>query len=416
MTTVRLRLITALFLAFVFCSDTSPVHATTGDQWVSCVTQLKETALQEGVRQSTVNTIFDNVEQLPRVIASDRSQPEFTQTFTDYFNRRVTDFRITPGRNLMASHGPLLARIQDETGIPPQYLMSFWGLETNFGSYFGKLSIPSALATLACDGRRADFFKRELLATLHIVDAGDLLPEELTGSWAGAIGHMQFMPTTYRQHAVDGDGDGRKDLVGSIDDALISAAAYLASAGWQPGFRWGREVQLPGDFDYALAGSDQWQPLEVWRDIGVQDVFGQPIKSADIEAALILPSGHTGPAFLVYPNFKVIMRWNRSVFYALSVGRLADRIAGAGRLSVPPPSTKMATAEVIQLQTQLNQLGYEAGTPDGILGPATRSAIRMFQKDHNQIADGYPSAAVFALSKQLTGDANRETTPADPQS
>ncbi len=369
--------------------------------WAQCVSDLRTTALGEGISQKTVDTIFDDVRQLPRVIESDRSQPEFTQTFMDYFERRVTDYRITQGRNLLASHGPLLARIQADTGVPPQYLVALWGLETNFGSYFGKLSIPSALTTLACDSRRSEFFKRELFATLKIVDAGDITPDELLGSWAGALGHMQFMPTTYLNHAVDGDGDGRKDLVGSIDDALMSGARYLAQAGWHSGFRWGREVQIPPGFDYALAGSDQWQPLSQWRKLGIKDALGEPIPAADVDAALLVPSGHKGPAFLVYPNFKVIMKWNRSENYALAVGRLADRIAGAGGLSVPLPQTKLATQDLVDLQTGLNKLGYAVGEPDGVLGPATRSAIRALQQNNGEIADGYPSESVRGLINRL---------------
>ena len=342
--------------------------------------------------------MFDQVEQLPRVIKSDRSQPEFTQTFSQYYGARVTDYRVTQGRNLMAKHAPMLARIQAETGVPPQYLVSFWGLETNFGNYFGNLPIPSALTTLACDSRRSAFFTKELIATLRIIAAGDVATDELVGSWAGAIGHMQFMPTTYLQHAVDADEDGRRDLLGSVEDALSSGAQYLASMGWQPGFRWGREVLLPEDFDYALAGSDNWQSLAQWSELGVTDVFGNTIEPLAMDSAVLLPSGHQGPAFLVYPNFRVIMRWNRSEFYALSVGRLADRIAGAGELAVALPSaeeSRFSTVRMVQLQKDLNTLGFDVGKADGVMGPATRKAIRAFQSQNGQLADGYPNDTLF---------------------
>lgn len=366
--------------------------------WQACVANLRATAIDEGINQDTVTAVFKDVEQLPRVIASDRSQPEFTQTFSQYYGARVTDYRVTQGRNLMSTHAPLLARIQAATGVPPQYLVAFWGLETNFGNYFGKLPIPSALTTLACDSRRSKFFTRELLATLQIIDAGDLRSEEMVGSWAGAIGHMQFMPTTYLQYAVDADHDGRRDLVGSIEDALTSGGEYLARMGWQAGYRWGREVLLPADFDYATTGSENWRALSEWSALGVTDVLGRPIDALPLQGALILPTGHQGPAFLVYPNFRVIMRWNRSVFYALSVGRLADRIAGAGQLTKPLPSVEEArfsTQRIVQMQQGLSDLGFELGRADGVIGPATRKAIRAFQQDNGYIADGYPSNAVI---------------------
>ncbi len=398
------RLMTLLFCSISYWS--SPAFATsTQEQWLNCVGGLKQTALAEGISPTTVDDVFANISQLPRVIASDRSQPEFTQTFTEYYSKRVTDFRVSKGRNLLATHAPLLTRIQEKTGVPPQYLVAFWGLETNFGSYFGNLPIPSALATLACDSRRAEFFTRELLATLQIVDGGDMTAENLVGSWAGAIGHMQFMPTTFLQYAVDEDGDGRRDLLGSVSDALLSGGTYLATMGWESGFRWGREVRLPGDFDYALSGSDQWRPLSEWANMGVTDTAGRPLQTMPLESAVLIPTGHKGPAFLVYPNFRIIMKWNRSEFYAISVGRLADRIAGAGLLAQPLPSieaSQLSTQALLQLQENLQLLGFDAGKPDGVMGPATRRAIQSFQTTHQQIADGYPTPALFeAVSKAV---------------
>lgn len=401
---VRLFVLSLLLLGLSMPSQSlAQSQASQADQpdqakWDMCIDNLRTTALSEGITDTTVESVFGDISQLPRVIQLDRSQPEFTQTFTKYYQQRVTDFRVTQGRNLRATHAPLLARIQELTGVPPQYLVAFWGLETNFGKYFGKLSIPSALATLACDARRSAFFTKEFVATLHIIDAGDISADELLGSWAGAIGHMQFMPTTYLQHAIDGDGDGKKDLLGSIPDALTSGAWYLSNMGWQAGYRWGREVTLPSDFDYSVTGSDQWRPLSEWAEMGVHDTFGEPLPSEALKSALILPTGHLGPAFLVYPNFRVIMRWNRSEYYALAVGRLADRIAGAGRLDRPLPEiadARFSTQAFIDMQAGLNKLGFEAGKPDGVLGPATRLAVRRFQQQYGLIADGYPSEALF---------------------
>jgi membrane-bound lytic murein transglycosylase B len=373
------------------------------DSWQSCVATLRASAVNDGVSAETVDEVLGQVTQLPRVIQLDRKQPEFTQTFTQYYELRVTDFRVTQGRNLLAKHAPLLARIQAATGVPPQYLVAFWGLETNFGSYFGKLPIPSALTTLACDSRRSEFFTRELIAILRIIEAGDIEHADLIGSWAGAIGHMQFMPTTYLEYAVDGDADGRRDLLGSVADALTSGGSYLASIGWQEGYRWGREVFVPEGFDFSVTGSEQWRPLSEWADLGITDVFGVPLEAVGLEAALVVPSGHQGPAFLIYPNFRIIMKWNRSEHYALSVGRLADRIAGAGKLHKPLPSaeqSRFSTTTMMGLQSGLNALGYAAGEPDGVIGPATRKAIRSFQQQVGQIADGYPTAALITAVNQ----------------
>ena len=360
--------------------------------------QLQTDARAAGVSEATIDQVFSNLEELPRVVASDKAQPEFRQTFTEYYGRRVTESRVTRGRELLKTHRSLLARLAQETGVPPHYLVAFWGLETNFGSYFGTLHIPSALATLACEGRRRAFFTNEFLATLKIVDSGDIAANKLIGSWAGAIGHMQFMPTTFLAHARDGDGDGKRDLLGSIDDALSSGAHYLQDLGWERGFRWGREVLLPENFDYINSGSHLWKPLEEWSELGVKTTAGQPVGTIDIQASLLLPTGHTGPAFLVYDNFKIIMNWNRSEFYALSVGRLADRIAGGGGLLTSLPkadSLKISIADVSWLQAKLNTLGYPTGKPDGIVGPATRKAIQAYQHKLALTADGYPTGALI---------------------
>lgn len=371
-----------------------------------CKAGLAQQARSLNINAATIKRVFDKIEHIPRVIDSDRQQPEFTRTFTEYYQRRVSKTRIDKGRRLRLQHDDLLNRIQAESGVPAQYLVALWGLETNFGSFFGSLPIPSALATLACDQRRAAFFARELMATLQIIDAGDLDPDTLVGSWAGAIGHMQFMPTTYLAYAKDGDRDGRKDLFGSHEDALSSGAHYLSRLGWQPGYRWGREVLLPENFNYAEAGFDQWQTLRFWAQRGVSDTFGQPLTPLDINAAIVLPSGHRGPAFIVYDNFKVIMGWNRSVNYALSVARLADRIAGAGALHVTPPSkqdSRVSIAKIKDLQAHLNTLGYEAGKPDGVIGHNTRRALRSFQAANGLVADGYPNPEVFTVMAQHAG-------------
>ncbi|XOZ32722.1 lytic murein transglycosylase [Halomonadaceae bacterium KBTZ08] len=357
-----------------------------------CVGKLRDHAREQGISESVTRQVLTGMKPLERVIELDRSQPEFTRSFRQYLERRVTEHRIEKGRRLYQKHAQLLQRITRQTGVPGRYLIAFWGLETNFGSYTGKMPIPRALATLACDRRRSDYFTRELVSALRIIERGDVTAKTMEGSWAGAMGQMQFMPSVYLDHAVDADGSGEIDLWNSVPDALTSAGHLLESLGWNEGERWGREVQLPEGFDYSLAqGLSGKRSLSRWRELGVRDAFGRALPHADMEAALLLPSGHTGPAFLVYDNFRVIMGWNQSEFYALAVGHLADRIVGAGPLQTRPPNHEPLKRETIKaLQTALKEAGYEPGPADGILGSGTRGALRRFQKESGLRADGYP--------------------------
>ncbi|MGC8120415.1 lytic murein transglycosylase [Marinobacter sp. VGCF2001] len=369
-----------------------------------CKQALAGKAMDAGVRQSTVEPVMAEVVHLDRVIELDRRQPEFTTTFADYLNRRVNDSRVEKGRQLLEKHRELLARVTEATGVPAPYLAAFWGLETNYGSYFGKMQVPSALATLACDARRSSFFTEQFIAALRIIDEGAIPADKMEGSWAGAMGHVQFMPTVFLQHAVDADGDGRRDLWNSLPDAMMSAGRFLQSMGWDGDYRWGREVRLPDNFDFSLADGSR-RPLSDWRDMEITDAFGKPLAKEPIEAALIVPSGHQGPAFLVYRNFRVIMGWNRSEFYAIAVGHLADRIAGAGKLQNPPPEDHPALSrdQVLTLQQALNARGYASGEPDGILGSNTRNAIRAYQQAEGLVADGFPSSEVLSSLGVYTG-------------
>lgn len=378
----------------VIAQDEAPPMAPEGFE--ECKLQLQEKAIAEGVSAETAQDVMTGVVHLDRVIELDRRQPEFTTTFADYVNRRVNDDRVSKGRELIKEHSALLEKVTAETGVPAPYLLAFWGLETNFGTYFGKMSVPDSLTTLACDTRRSGFFTTQLIAALRIIDEGAIPAEQMEGSWAGAMGHVQFMPTVFLKHAVDADGDGRRDLWNSLPDALMSAGRFLQSMNWDGDYRWGREVLLPDDFDYSLADGRRLR-LNEWRNLGITDAFGNPLAQEDIKAALIVPAGHRGPAFLAYHNFRVIMGWNRSEFYAIAVGHLADRIAGAGRLQNPPPEDTPALSRdrVLALQAALNERGYDAGKPDGIVGPATRSAIRHYQRDAGMIADGFPGQALL---------------------
>lgn len=386
-------LLTALALPSL--AQTTDQADTTGG-FAECKQRLQAQAIAAGVSPETATDVMARVEHLDRVIELDRRQPEFTTTFADYLNRRVNEDRVSKGREMLREHQDLLQRVTRETGVPAPYLMAFWGLETNFGSYFGKMSVPSSLTTLACDPRRSSFFTTQLMAALRIIDEGAIPADQMEGSWAGAMGHVQFMPTVFLKHAVDADGDGRRDLWNSLPDALMSAGRFLQSMGWNGDYRWGREVLLPDNFDYSLADGRRL-PLQQWRELGITDAFGKPLAREPIEAELVVPAGHRGPAFLAYHNFNVIMGWNRSEFYAIAVGHLADRIAGAGRLQNPPPedAPTLSRDNIINLQEALQARGFDSGTPDGILGPATRSAIRQFQASAGLVADGYPGDVVL---------------------
>lgn len=371
--------------------DVAPVN-----DFATCVQGLQRRAIESGVSEHTSNTVLANVQYVMKVIELDHKQPEYTETFGNYLNAHVTADRIKQGRKMLEQNETLFQSLEDEYGLPAQYLVAFWGLETNYGSYQGKMPVLNSLATLACSDRRADFFAGELFEALKLVDAEIVEPDQLVGSWAGAVGNMQFMPSTYRRFAIDADGNGKADLWHSVPDAMTSAANYLHKSGWHRGEKWGEEVELPADFDYSQTGLQQRKSLERWRSLQVTYADGRPLPENDKQAAILLPSGHSGPAFLVYPNFDVIMKWNRSEFYAISVGYLGDRINGeATLLHTPPPLPRLEIAKVKALQNALTAAGFDAGNADGVLGSGTRAAIRGFQKAQGMIADGYPSPEVF---------------------
>jgi len=355
-----------------------------------CLLRLESSARERGVQARTIEAVFPNVVPRERVIRADRSQPEFVDSFSDYLGRRVNDRRVATGRELLLRHSVLLEELTREHGVPGQYILAFWGLETNYGGYLGDVSVFDSLATLACDARRSGYFSSEFINALKLVDRGDVEPDAMIGSWAGAMGQTQFMPSNYLRYAVDGNGDGRVDLWNSEEDALASAANFLRNLDWRAGERWGREVLLPEGFDFGVAGRDRREMLGEWRRRGITDVRGAPVPAIDMKAALIVPSGQSGPAFLIYDNFDVIMRWNRSEFFALTIGHLADRIAGAGNLHNPPPeSERILREQVVQLQQILASEGYDSGSADGILGPRSRTALRQMQQDRGWVADGF---------------------------
>ena len=383
-------------LATALILSSSSVFAAEQPNWASCVAELQQKAKNEGLSQQTIDSTLANVKYVPRVIELDNKQPEFSQSFENYFTKRVTDWRVAQGRKLYKEHKVLLDKLAKQYGVPPQYLLAFWGLETNFGSYKGKMPVLDSLATLACDPRRSSYFTQELMQALKLKERYSFAASDMVGSWAGAMGHTQFMPSAYAKYAVDGDGDGKADLWNSTEDALTSAAHFLQNLGWKRNERWGREVTLPKDFSYEYLGKAQAQPLTRWAELGITQTSGSPLSTPDMQAALYLPSGHTGPAFLGYDNFDVIMRWNRSTFYAIAVGHLADRINGGVALKVAPPEMpSLSRARVKELQIQLNERGYDVGKPDGILGANSVKGLQAYHRSQGLVADGYPDEATF---------------------
>lgn len=363
----------------------------------TCLSEKSELALAAGVSKERVKQEFSNLKFVPRVIELDRRQPEFISTFPNYYSKRVNAWRIDKGREKYTEYREFLRELTKKYGIPGHYLIAFWGLETNYGGYKGKMSTLDSLATLACDQRRGAFFTKELFLALKLMDRENLVKETMIGSWAGAMGHTQFMPSSYTQYAIDGDGDGVANLWESEKDALTSAAHFLWKLGWTPGLRWGREVILPSDFNYQLANSDK-KTVSEWQQIGVTKADSTALGNSDILAKLIVPAGHKGPAFLAYDNFKTILRWNNSEFYGIAVGRLATRITGGGELVAGLPDIPaFSIAEMAVVQRNLNAQGYDVGVADGIMGPATRDGIRRFQTDNKLVADGFPSPETLSL-------------------
>lgn len=371
---------------------------------------LRAEALSKGITAQTLNRTLPTIALESRVLELDRTQPELAQTVWTYLRRAVNAQRVAKGKALLAQHSALLTRIEGQYGVPAPVLVAFWGMETNYGTNFGGFPVLNALATLAYDARRSKFFRKELFEALAIIQAGHITPDRMIGSWAGAMGNMQFMPSTFRAYAVDGDGDGRIDIWASLPDAFASAAHYLSSVGWNSGEGWGQQIVVPKTFDPALADGDIRKSAPQWQSLGLHRLDGKAVTDVATGApqgalALALPAGIDGPAFLVGGNFRTIMVWNRSVLYALAVGTLSEQIAGgpAIRLDPYPEQRALTRTEMMELQTLLATLGYDPGAADGVIGSRSRGALKAFQAAQGRAADAYPDAEELdALRKAAT--------------
>jgi len=405
----QVRFVFGHILLSLFASTAFPNAVVSQDffQWLA---QVRGEAASNGISQSTLDAAFADLEPIPRVIELDRSQPEFTLTFSRYLRSAVSEKRVATGRERLRQHAALLNHLENKYGIPARFLVAVWGLETNYGQAKGAFPVIGATATLYFDGRRESLFRRELFDALTILEQGHVSPQNMMGSWAGAMGHTQFMPSNFLAYAVDEDGDGRKDVWNTIPDALSSAANYLNALGWQSGFTWGREVRLPENFDYDLVSVEtrarsQIRSLDEWAMLGVRRTNGRPLPGAQIDAALVVPQGADGPAFLVYDNYRVILDWNLSSFYGLAVGHLADRLGGAGPLAAGlKDESPLARSDVISLQEGLIALGHlQGGGADGVLGSGTRTAVKSFQKSSGLVADGYADQEIMRLVRERSG-------------
>src|SRR3990167_2930530 len=355
---------------------------TTPPEFTQCIDGLQVAARTAGVSETAYRRLTQGLQPDMSVIEKLDFQPEFRTPIWDYLAGLVDDERVAEGRALLAQHAETLERAQQRYGVDPATVVAVWGVESNFGQSFGKYPLVQALGTLSCYGRRQTYFRTELYATLRILQAGHIAPERLVGSWAGAFGHTQFMPSTFERLAVDFDGDGRADLMDSTPDALASTANFLQKAGWQTGQPWGFEVKLPEGFNTGGEGRRSKRAIGEWSARGVTRVDGSPLPANLGSAGLMTPAGPAGPAFLVFRNFDAIYSYNAAESYGLAIAHLADRLRGGGPFTTPWPTDDpgLSRAERRELQGLLILRGHDIGEVDGMLGEKSRVAIRAEQE------------------------------------
>ncbi len=354
---------------------------------------FRQRALSRGISGDTFDRAFAGVQLQQRVVERDRNQAEFSRTLWDYLDSAVSDSRISNGRAALADHRDTLEQIERRYRVEAEVVAAVWGLESAYGARRGSTDIISAMATLAYDGRRRGFFEAQLIAALQILQSGDVPPRQMVGSWAGAMGHTQFMPTSYLEHAQDFNGDGRRDIWSDDPtDALASTAAYLRNFGWTYGQPWGVEVRLPQGFDYALTGERTRRGAGFWRRQGVTLADGGRVPDHG-DASILLPGGSQGVALMIFDNFRVIERYNPADAYVIGVGHLSDRIVGgpAFRAGWPRGDRALSGEERRELQRRLSAAGFSTGAVDGIIGPNTQDAVRRYQRSVGVVPDGYAS-------------------------
>jgi lytic murein transglycosylase len=402
-----------ILFSFVFAAAWRTAHAadTPPGEFRNCVAQLRAEALTKGIRADTFDSAMAAVEPDPSVLDAMSFQPEFKVPIWDYLAGLVDDQRIADGRSKLEEWASTLAAAEQKFGVDRYTIVAVWGVESDYGRTLGTRPLVRSLATVSCFGSRQRFFRDELVHTLKIVQSGDLTPDMLTGSWAGAFGQTQFMPSTYLRLAVDFDGDGRRDIVSSVPDALGSTANYLRRAGWVTGAPWGYEVRLPSGYN-GPAGRRQKQSIAHWAALGIRKIDGSALTDSG-PAALLLPAGSAGPAFIVFKNYDAIYSYNAAESYALAIAHLSERLRGAGPFRTPWPTDDrgLSRAERREVQERLIGQGFDIGQADGMIGSKTRAAIRSYQASSGLPSDGRAGGRLLEQLRKATPATPANTTP-----
>jgi lytic murein transglycosylase len=363
----------------------------------NCIERMWPEAARRGISRASFDKFTGDLEADVKIMDYVDAQPEFSKAFWDYIDLLVTDERITKGREMLAANAATFDAVEKAYGVDRHIIAAIWGVETKYGTVAGERPVIRSTATLACVGRRQAYFKDEFLAALEILQRGDIRADQLKGSWAGAFGATQFMPTAFKRYAVDFDHDGRRDVVASVGDIAASTANHLQKAGWVPGQTWGYEVVLPQGFNYMLADPARRLTLQEWARLGITRPGGAPFPRLSDKATLFIPAGVRGPSFLLTDNFRALMKYNPAEAYALAAGHLADRLRGGGPIMQPWPREErvLTRAERLELQQHLARQGFDIGEPSGRLGLKTRTAVRDFQARSGLVPDGFATVAVL---------------------
>jgi lytic murein transglycosylase len=375
-------------------STAAPCHtAGSYDAWLAA---FEREATAKGISQRTIAAAAPSLIYDQKIVYIDRGQRVFTQTFLEFSGRMAAAYRISRGQQLIKANAPTFARIEQQFGVPAPVIVAFWALESDFGANMGNYRSLSAIASLAYDCRRSERFRGQLFDALHLIEHGDLTPDEMIGSWAGELGQTQMMPSEYNQYGVDYDGDGKRDLIHSTADVLASTANYLHGLGWKTGEPWLMEVRVPASMPWDQADLAITLPRSKWASYGVTLAGGRPLPSDNLPASLLLPMGRLGPAFLAYQNFQVYLQWNNSLVYSTTAAYLATRIAGAPALRHGDPPPALPFTEIRDMQTMLARAGFDVGKIDGFMGLKTRQAVKAMQIKYGLPADSYPTADLLA--------------------